>query len=131
MKGRLPAVLCLALVACASVPMQAQQSNRLTCQGTIRGVPAVLQGIRYFAPYNALDDGYVKFAGTISAGGISGRMSYEGYTRTAPFGGVISSPIGVYRVSVLDNTGGRMIIYGGGPSLGPPETVGTFVCDWQ
>jgi hypothetical protein len=94
-------------------------------------VPAVLSGGRQFVPYNALGDGYVKFVGTVSTGGISGRMMYEGGTQTAPFGGVIVTPQLQLRIGVLDNTGGQMIIYDGVPSLGPPETIGRFVCTWK
>lgn len=56
---------------------------------------------------------------------------YEGGPQTAPFGGVIVTPQLQLRISVLDNTGGQMIIYGGVPSLGPPETIGRFVCTWK
>ena len=41
---------------------------------------------------------------------------YEGYTATAPFSGVITTPQGVLRIGVLDNTGGEFIIYEGTPS---------------
>lgn len=92
---------------------------------------AVMSGVRQFAPSNAAGDGYVRFAGTVTAGGISGRMVYEGYTQTAPFQGVIETARGPLRIAVLDNTGGRMIIYGGTPSLGPPQTIGQFICRWQ
>jgi len=78
-----------------------------------------------------MPDGYVKFAGEVSAGGISGRITYEGYTRTAPFEGVIVTPQGTLRIGVLDNTGGQMIIYEGTPRIGPPDTIGRFACIWQ
>lgn len=94
-------------------------------------VPAVLAGVRQYAAYNALGDGYVKFQGAVSAGGITGRIAYEGYTATAPFAGVITSPRGALRIGVLDNTGGKMIIYEGTPRLGAPETIGQFVCNWR
>jgi hypothetical protein len=109
----------------------AQNNARLSCQGAMGDVPAVLSGVRQYAPYNALGDGYVKFVGTVSAGGISGRIMYEGYTQSAPFGGVIETPQLQIRIGVLDNTGGQMIIYDGVPSLGPPETIGRFVCTWK
>jgi len=73
----------------------------------------------------------VKFAGRVSAGGISGRIAYEGYTQNAPFGGVIATPELQLGISVLDNTSGQMIICDGMPSLGPPETIGRFVCTWK
>ena len=81
--------------------------------------------------YNSLGDGYVKFAGQVSAGGIQGRIMYEGYTATAPFSGVITTPQGVLRIGVLDNTGGEFIIYEGTPRLPRPQTLGRFVCRWE
>jgi hypothetical protein len=94
-------------------------------------VSATLRGVRQYAPYNALGDGHVKFAGNVSAGGITGQILYGGYTRTAPFDGVILTPEGSISIGVLDNTGGQMIIYSGTPTLGPPQTIGRFVCQWQ
>jgi len=73
----------------------------------------------------------VKFAGNVSAGGITGRIAYEGYTQTGAFEGVIVTPRGNLRIAVLDNTGGKMIIYSGRPTLGAPQTLGEFVCRWQ
>jgi len=49
---------------------------------------------------------------------------YEGDTATAPFSGVITTPQGVLRIGVLDNTGGQFIIYEGTPGLGAPKTLG-------
>ena len=93
--------------------------------------PATLSGVRQYQPYNPLGDGYVRFSGSVTAGGISGRISYEGYTRTAPFSGVIQTAQGTLSVGILDNTGGQFIIYGGRPSLGPPATIGRFACTWR
>ena len=121
---------CAALLVCAWTEVFAQQAQ-LQCQGVMGNTPAVLSGVRRYAPYNAAGDGYVKFSGTVAAGGIRGNVAYEGYTQTAPFQGVIETPRGPLAISVLDNTGGRMIIYGGTPSLGPPQTIGEFVCRWQ
>jgi hypothetical protein len=121
---------------CIGGSAQAQQINQLACQGFIANLPATLAGTRQYAPYNALGDGYVKFFGNIRARGndgrpIDGRMTYEGYTNNVPFQGVIESPLGVYRIGVLDNTGGRMIIYDGRATLGPPQIFGEFGCDWR
>jgi hypothetical protein len=123
--------VCAVIGLCICTVAQAQESRRLTCKGTIRDVPAVLSGVRQYAPYNALGDGYVQFSGTVSAGGISGRIAYEGYTRTAPFSGVILTLQREFSIGVLDNTGGQMIIYSGTPSLGPPDEIGRFLCVWQ
>ena len=136
MNARQTAAICALAAIFIGTPAHAQQVSQLACQGVIANLPAVLRGTRQFVPHNALGDGYVRFNGTIRARGndgrpIDGRMSYEGYTRTAPFQGVIESPLGVYRVGVLDNTGGRMIIYDGRPTLGAPSIFGQFVCDWR
>lgn len=134
---RIAAISALALAAlCAAAPAHAQQVSQLSCRGVIANLPATLVGTRHYVPHNAVGDGYVRFAGGIRARGndgrpIDGRITYEGYTRTAPFPGVIESPLGVYRVGVLDNTAGRMIIYDGRPNLGPPNIFGQFVCDWR
>jgi hypothetical protein len=128
--------ICVLAALGIGTPAHAQQVSQLSCQGVIANLPATLVGTRQFVPHNPLGDGYVRFVGSIRARGndgrlIDGRMTYEGYTRTAPFPGVIESPLGVYRVGVLDNTAGRMIIYEGRPTLGPPTIFGQFACDWR
>ena len=123
--------VCAGVLLCTCTQVCAQQVNQLQCRGVMGDTPAVMSGVRQYAPYNAMGDGYVRFAGTVKAGGISARVTYEGHTRTAPFEGIIATPQGPLRIGVLDNTGGQMIIYGGAPSLGPPQTIGQFVCKWQ
>jgi hypothetical protein len=93
--------------------------------------PATLSGVRQSVPYNALGDDFVRFAGVVTAGGIQGRIDYEGYTRTAPYNGMIESPAGAFSVGVLDNVGGQMIIYSGKATLGPPNQIGGFSCSWR
>lgn len=122
-------LLAIALI-CTCTPVSGQQTSQLSCRGVMGDTSAVLSGVRQYLPHNSLGDGYVRFVGTVTAGGIAGRMVYDGYTRTAPFEGVISTPNGGLRIAVLDNTSGQMIIYGGGPSLGAPDTIGQFVCRW-
>ena len=113
------------------VPAVAQQQlNQLSCQGQIYGLQAIIVGQRLYSPYNALGDGEVAFNGQIQAGNITGTIQYGGYT-TGAFDGFIQSSAGAVRISVLDNTGGRMIIYEGGASLGAPNEIGNFVCNWQ
>ena len=112
-------------------PAYAQQVNRLTCQGHFQGAQAMIVGLRQFTQTSAVGDGYVRFQGEIAAGGMTGRIAYEGYTATGAFEGFVSGPPGTIRIGVLDNTGGRMIIYGGTASLGPPTTLGEFGCHWQ
>jgi hypothetical protein len=43
---------------------------------------------------------------------------------TAPVRGVMSGPLGAMKIGVLDNTGGRMIIYSGRVRMGPFDTIG-------
>jgi hypothetical protein len=127
--------LALILAATAMIPLwgrpaAAQQVNQLTCQGHIYGLRAVISGQRLFQPYNALGDGEVAFNGQIQTANITGTIQYGGYTNAA-FDGFIQSAAGSVRIAVLDNTGGRMIIYEGGASLGAPREIGVFICDWQ
>jgi hypothetical protein len=123
------AYLSLAVAIC-SFSAHAQQVAHLRCQGVLFGSQAVIDGTREYATYNALGDGQVRFAGTVAAAGLTGEMHYAGYTATAPFRGVMSGPLGAMEIGVLDNTGGRMIIYNGRATLGPPDTIGQLVCAW-
>src|SRR5262245_40206918 len=68
--------------------------------------------------------------GEIRAAQLVGQIAYEGSTSGA-FPGYVSGPLGVVQVAVLDNTGGRMIVYEGTPSLGAPRELGVFVCAWH
>jgi hypothetical protein len=120
----------LALTAVAWGPAHAQSVSRLQCEGSLFGAPAVIDGTRRYAAYNALGDGQVAFNGTVAAQGMTGTIVYGGYTATGAFEGIMSGPLGSMRIGVLDNTGGRMLIYNGGPSLGAPETIGQFICSW-
>src|SRR5687768_10100222 len=97
--------------------VSAQEMAQLTCRGILGDYQAELSGARIYTPYNQLGDGYVRFEGTVKAGGIAGQIVYEGYTRTAPFHGLISGPNGSISIVVLDNTGGALIIYSGQASL--------------
>ncbi|HJQ59476.1 MAG TPA: hypothetical protein VJ890_21390 [Vineibacter sp.] len=115
----------------AALPAQAQQTHRLTCQGMFQGAPATIVGQRQFVPTSAMGDGQVRFQGEIATAGMRGQIAYEGFTATAPFAGYVSGPPGTLRIGVLDNTAGRMVIYGGAASLGPPTVLGEFVCRWQ
>lgn len=127
-------VNCLAyslIALCLCAEARAQQTNQLDCQGVMGDTPAVLSGVRQYEPYNALGDGYVRFDGLVTAGGVQGRITYQGYTQTAPFSGVIETAEQGLSIGVLDNTGGQMIIYGGKPSLGAPDTIGRFTCSWR
>jgi hypothetical protein len=119
------------LVGLLAVPGHAQQIAELTCQGTFMGMRAVVQGQRLYAPHNALGDGHVRFSGVLQADFGAAQMMYEGYTRVGAFDGILQGSQGVLPIAVLDNTGGQMIIYRGGASLGAPPIVGQFACRWR
>lgn len=125
------AVPVLAVLFGFGAPALAQQVNELDCRGQIYGYQATLRGVRAYQAYNAAGDGEVRFSGTISAANITGSIQYGGYTQVGAFEGYIQSPAGSVAIGVLDNTGGRMIIYDGAPSLGPPTEIGIFVCQWR
>jgi hypothetical protein len=127
----LRSMACALAVLCLCRPALAQQMNLLDCQGELFGAPAPISGSRQFAPTSALGDGYVQFQGDVAAGGMQGSLVYQGYTANGAFAGTMEGPLGRMAVSVLDNTGGQMIIYDGTPSLGAPNTLGTFACNWQ
>jgi hypothetical protein len=120
----------LALVLIGPSPAQAQSSSQLRCRGVLFGAPAAIEGQRLYAAYNALGDGQVRFNGTVTARGMSGRIAYGGYTATGAFQGIMSGPLGSMQIAVLDNTGGRMLIYNGRPTLKAPDTIGEFICAW-
>jgi hypothetical protein len=109
----------------------ADEIHRLRCQGSSVQGRVVIEGKRTLHVYNALGDGYVRFVGRVSTKRLRGRLRYEGYTNLVPFEGVITGPFAPIPVAVLDNTGGRMIIYDGRPSLGPPSILAQLVCKWR
>ena len=117
------------LVAFGWTPAHAQSSSHLRCQGSLFGAPAMIEGVRLYRTYNALGDGEVQFNGTVAAHGMTGRIVYGGYTNAA-FQGMMSGPLGAMTIAVLDNTGGRMLIYNGRPTLKAPDTIGQFICAW-
>jgi hypothetical protein len=123
--------LAVMLVGVMGLPAYAEQVAQLTCQGMFMGTPAMVQGQRQYAPHNAVGDGLVRFSGVLQSDLGAARMMYEGYTRVGAFEGVLQAPQGVFPIAVLDNTGGQMIIYKGGASLGAPPMVGQFVCQWR
>jgi len=52
---------CCAAAICGCIEARAQQTNQLECQGVMGDTPAVLSGLREYAPYNPIGDGYVRF----------------------------------------------------------------------
>lgn len=113
------------VAACAGTPALAQEVYQLNCRGEFFGAPARLVGMRQFG------NNYARFRGLIEIKGVQANMTYEGYFGRS-YDGVVLAPAGRIAIGVLDNLpGDRMIIYGGKPSLGPPDQVGEFVCRWQ
>ena len=119
----------LLLIALGWSPAHAQSASHLRCQGSLFGAPAVIDGVRLYRTFTTLGDGEVQFNGTVAANGMTGRIVYGGYTNAA-FQGMMSGPLGSMVIAVLDNTGGRMLIYNGRPTLKAPDTIGQFICAW-
>lgn len=119
------------VIASLAGEASAQEQAKLDCNGLIYGMSATLSGTRQFQQTSPLGDGYVRFSGLVEAGGMIGSIMWGGYTATAPFDGVLDSPIGRQSIAVLDNTDGKMLIYDGQPTTGPPNTIGEFVCNWS
>jgi len=120
----------LLLIALGWTPAHAQSSSHLRCQGSLFGAPAVIDGVRLYRAFTALGDGQVQFKGTVAARGMTGQIVYGGYTNAA-FQGMMSGPLGAMKIAVLDNTGGRMLIYNGRFTLKAPDTIGQFICAWS
>jgi hypothetical protein len=77
----------------------------LRCPGLLFGSRAVIDGLREYAPYNALGDEAGPLRGTVAAVGLIGEMHYAGDTGTAPFQGVMSGPLEATKIGVLYNNG--------------------------
>ena len=90
----------------------------------------MIDGVRLSRAFTALGDAEVRFSGTVAGNGMTGRIVYGGYTNAA-FQGMISGPLGAMTIAVLDNTGGRMLIYNGRFTLKAPDTIGQFICAWS
>lgn len=108
-----------------------QYTNTVSCQGRFWGYQATITGWHQYAPYNALGDGTVWFVGEMQIGQGKFPMTYDGYTRLAPYVGILQVGQQNYAFKILDNTGGRMIIYEGRERLTAPAIWGEFVCSWQ
>lgn len=109
---------------------QQTETNTLYCQGQFWGYQATITGWRQYRPYNALGDGYVQFSGAMQIGQFRLPMTYEGWT-AMEFRGVLQTSQQTYNFKILDNTGGRMIIYEGRERLTAPATWGQFTCRWR
>jgi hypothetical protein len=107
------------------------RTYQLSCSGQSVQGPIRVEGTRSLQTYNAIGDGFVRFEGSVQTGQTAGRMQYEGYTRTGAFQGLISGNFQPIPIAVLDNTGGEMIIYAGGASLGAPEILARLRCAWR
>ena len=106
----------------------AQQTNRLDCEGFFGGYPAAIGGTRYSQRTATLNE-YVRFEGQIAVAGQRGTIAWEG--AYPPYQGIVQIPTYSATIGVLDNTGGRLVIYGGQASLGPPPELGQFGCQWR
>ena len=106
----------------------AQQTNRLDCEGFFGGYPAAIGGTRYSQRTATLNE-YVRFQGQIAVAGQQGTIVWEG--PYPPYQGIVQIPTYSGIIGVLDNTGGRLVIYGGQASLGPPPELGQFGCQWR
>jgi hypothetical protein len=71
------------------------------------------------------------FEGSLKTQYWSTSIVYSGYTQTAPYMGYIETKYGRQIIKVLDNTGGRFLIYDGKLTLRAPDLLGTFICDWN
>ena len=104
--------------------------------GSFQNQRAMVTGRLVYAPYNALGDGRVQFVGTLSSPLGQAELQYGGYTNLTPYEGYLyvqSGPLqgNTFRVGILDNTGGQFVIYEGTASLGPPNELGRFACQWN
>lgn len=108
----------------------------VTGAGSFQNQRAEITGQYSYAPYNALGDGKVQFVGTLRSPLGQAELGYEGYTNVTPYDGYLNVQSGpyqgnTYRVGILDNTGGQFVIYDGRPTLGAPNELGRFVCEWR
>ena len=128
-------LLGLTIVGLATITAQAQPRqihHTLKGRGVVFGLQAVMQGQRVYTASSSSGDGdYVQFEGMIQTSQGTARFVYGGYVQLGAFPGIIETPQRKIFVKVLDNTGGKMIIYSGQESLGAPDILGEFVCNWQ
>lgn len=121
----------VAMLALLSSDAALAQTYQLSCSGQSVQGPIRVEGTRSLQTYNAIGDGFVSFDGSVQTSKTAGRLQYEGYTRTGAFQGLVSGNFQPIPIAVLDNTGGEMIIYAGGASLGAPEILARLRCAWQ
>lgn len=123
-------VLCIGLIV---LPAEGKDISRYICQGRghIFGEEAVVAGQQEYSHGNALGDGdYAKFIGTIKSRSGAMQLIYEGWVNVE-LKGYLRTRRGDIYISVLDNTGGKMIIYDGRESLYAPDTLGEFFIHWE
>jgi hypothetical protein len=114
----------------------ATEVYEVTGTGSFQEQPATITGQYASEPYNALGDATVRFVGTLRSPLGQAELSYEGYTNLAPYDGYLNVQSGpyqgnTYKVGILDNTSGQFVIYDGKPTLGAPNELGRFVCQWR
>jgi len=120
------------LVGLIALPVQAQNIVELTCSGPSIEGQAVVRGVRQASPYTPLGDEQVQFRGTLTANFGQAQMGYEGYTRLAPFGGMLVAPKFRMPIKVLENVSAlQMTIYEGRETLGSPKVLAQLNCSWR
>ena len=124
----------------AGIPYVASGQNatavyEVMATGSFQNQRARITGRYVYAPYNALGDARVHFVGTLSSPLGQAELQYGGYTNVTPYDGYLYVRSGPYRgntfrVGILDNTGGEFVIYDGTATLGAPNEMGRFACQW-
>ncbi len=120
-------------IALGVLPAEGAGNSRYVCQGKgyIFDEEAVVSGQLEYSHGNALGDGdYSKFTGTIRARSGNMKLIYEGWVNVELKGYLRTRGRDIY-ISVLDDTGGKMIIYDGRATLYAPETLGEFYIRWE
>ena len=101
-------------------------THQIQCDGYFLNYPARVSGIR-------------KFQESWGAGGYVSSVNFQGQLQSqqGTVGLVYERGEGLLltnpptSIGILDNTGGKMKIYDGKPSLGAPTQLGEFTCQWR
>ena len=99
--------------------------HRLECSGYFFNKPVRISGIRQLRESWGRG-GYVTFVN------FEGRMQSQQGTAGLIYentqGVLLTTP--PMSLVILDNTGGKMMIYDGRPTLGAPQQLGQLLCKW-
>lgn len=123
----------LALTCINSLSAQQKTVWQNQSQGYLVGYQASIDVTCTFVHHNPQDPSYDSHScrGQIRVGGHLYTLVYEGYVSNSPYDGVLGTPSGNMRVGILSSTGGKIQIYSGKASLGPPELHGEFLAKWK